>query len=412
MKPILTIMFLLSILLTQDRDLLDVPPDPTEYELWAGVVNADEEINIGDTVLMVSLILDIIDCPPNNSPCEYNYSECCLDTTSHDFSWVVDTLGNLYSIVHDAWVFNEDHIWVVAEFYVGELGMDQLYGAAIWNGEEWKYQELPYTHDGWSSTLHPYGIWAFAPDDIWFANGSVFHYDGEIITLEWIREDLMSWESAHHIWASSPTDMYFVGLGELILHYDGIEFTQMEGAPVDIPLRDIWGQVDEDTGDVNVWVVAKDSQFNDSYLLRFDGTSWLELVSNPDPFDLNPEYISGSMKSVWSDQTDLYVLTDYGIYKCNYNTEGEGELIVDFEPYTPAPRQKIRGNNNNDIFIAGFGGEIWHFNGESWYQYSELSNESEFLLSLTVNKNIVVSTEYRYQDFIYNPGIVYKRPKI
>ena len=223
-----------------------------------------------------------------------------------------------------------------------------------------------------------------------------------------VREDLMSSELAYHIWAASPTDMYFVGYGELILHYNGVEFIQMDGAPVDLPLRDIWGQIDEETGDVNVWAVAKDSQFNDSILLRYDGTTWIEIVNNPDPFDLNPDFISGSMKSVWSDQTDLYVHTNYGVYKCDYNTSGEGELIVDFEPYAPAPRQKIRGNNKNDIFIAGFGGEIWQFNGESWYQYSEVSNESDYLLGLTVKNNIVVSVGFTYQDFIYNPGIVYR----
>ena len=163
--------------------ILEIPPDPTEYELWAVDVNVDEEINVGDLVLMVSFILNTIDCPPDNSPCEFNYYECCLDTTSHDFTWAVDTLGNLYSSVRDAWIFSEDHIWVIGEIWSGELGDSELYSGAIWNGNEWELIKLIY--EGSGSTLQPHGIWAFAPDDIWFASGSVFHYDGEIITLEW-----------------------------------------------------------------------------------------------------------------------------------------------------------------------------------------------------------------------------------
>jgi len=35
----------------------------------------------------------IADCDPGYHPCGTDSTECCLDTTSHNFVWEIDTLG-------------------------------------------------------------------------------------------------------------------------------------------------------------------------------------------------------------------------------------------------------------------------------------------------------------------------------
>ncbi len=81
MKRLLLYGFSLSFLLSQDRDLLgdlnqdgtvdildiirtvnivlEVPPEPTEYELWASDMNEDCETDVQDIILMIDLIIHL-----------------------------------------------------------------------------------------------------------------------------------------------------------------------------------------------------------------------------------------------------------------------------------------------------------------------------------------------------------------
>jgi len=38
-----------------------------------------------------------------------------MDTTSHNFTWKIDTLGIYGSYLNDVWIVNEDDIWVVGQ---------------------------------------------------------------------------------------------------------------------------------------------------------------------------------------------------------------------------------------------------------------------------------------------------------
>ena len=59
-------------------------------------------------------------------------------TTSNDFIWEIDTLGNYGSYLKDVWIVNENDIWVV-----GNIETDSgYYGAANWHGIEWNLKKL------------------------------------------------------------------------------------------------------------------------------------------------------------------------------------------------------------------------------------------------------------------------------
>ncbi len=91
--------------LNQDEviDILDVvrivavifsDPPPSEYEFWAADVNADEDINVLNIVTLVNFILGTLHelCTEEfNEPCYNNYSECCLEITSHELTWEADS---------------------------------------------------------------------------------------------------------------------------------------------------------------------------------------------------------------------------------------------------------------------------------------------------------------------------------
>ena len=130
---IITLLFCSVILISQQRnllgdvnndgaiDVLDIvrivniimenDPPPTEDELWASDVNADETTNVQDIVIIVQVIMETDDCPDLYSPCSDNLSLCCMDTTSHQFTWDIQIFGapsgNINSL-YDAHILDDD----------------------------------------------------------------------------------------------------------------------------------------------------------------------------------------------------------------------------------------------------------------------------------------------------------------
>ena len=107
-----------------------------------------------------------------------------IDTTSHNISWEVDTVG-----VFGATYFNDvaivtDNdsaldIWTVGRFYTGDTTIGvSTYNIARYNGTNWSYMN--------ATNEDLYAIYAFSPTDIWV--GAHHH----IIGMERIGNHLMS----------------------------------------------------------------------------------------------------------------------------------------------------------------------------------------------------------------------------
>src|SRR5690606_22734533 len=65
-----------------------------------------------------------------------------MDTTSHNFTWQFFEFGDpgISSFLFDAFIFNENKIYVVGEIYLNDsLGQidSKPYGSAVWNGNSW-----------------------------------------------------------------------------------------------------------------------------------------------------------------------------------------------------------------------------------------------------------------------------------
>ena len=114
------------------------------------------------------------------------------DTTSHNFVWRIDTLGDgNSSVLKDVAIIDQSNIWAVGQVYLTDSAgqfSEPEYGFAIWDGAEWtlrRYQVMNPT--GSTSNLHPRGVIAFGSNDIWFASGGVFHWNGSTMTSYWIN---------------------------------------------------------------------------------------------------------------------------------------------------------------------------------------------------------------------------------
>ncbi len=339
-------------------------PEPTDNELECGA----HQIIINGTC-----------------ECEEGYhldgpdsTECILDSTSHAFFWQIDTLGEFGSYLNDVTIVDENNVWVVGEIVLPDPDSSwngtgrEHFGAAIWNGSNWTFKHLQYQP---RSEVKPRGIWAFSEENIWFASGSIYHWDGNETTLEWLR-NIGTSETVEKIWASSQSNIFFVGNEGTIIHYNGESFERMESG-TDSPLRDIWG-LDED----NVWCVGYTNTIDDDHpdgyenvLLFFNGQEWTKQYVSAGYFPVLSDTLSSRVHAVWSYDDSLYVTSVGGLWK---------ESVMDGGGYLTQQQDlgaydwflsRIRGNGYNDVFIMSAFGQVTHFNGGSWQVIYDLTEQ-------------------------------------
>lgn len=307
---------------------------------------------------------------------------CC---TSHVINFETHTFGTFSSVIFDSWIFSNDYILSVGNLSLAGQGD---FSAVLWNGESWEVIQMNYNRDLLLTNLR--AVWAFSQEDIWFAGGSIFHWDGNndyLTTIEWII-DFQNYpnEGVYNIWASSPENIYFVGPGGCIIHYDGSDFIRMESG-TDIWLKDVWGNVDPDTGEETVWASGW-TDMAESVLLVYRGEEWGPVYDVQSLYwEYLYDHVSGSIKSIWSTDNYLYVLSTNGLYQCSHDTQGEGMLILEgtlFVNYW----HKVRGTDDNDIFVVGSNQEVMHFNGAIWEQIDY--SPGNYLFNIQVSENVII----------------------
>jgi len=285
-----------------------------------------------------------------------------LPTTSHDFVWEIDTLGHYGSYLKDAWIVDEDDIWVV-----GNIETDSgQYNAAHWDGIQWELLGI------YSNTADLYSIFYFSADDIWVTSHCFpIHWDGEKWTLYHIQNMGLDACVGTASWGTSSSNMYFVGLEGSIVHYDGSSFRKMEsGTPID--LEDVYGS------GINVYATgSKDAEeySGQSVALHGRNGTW-ETVRHEYAF-FPQEYLDwGRITTVWVYEKYAYFMSKSGIKK--YNPENgisenwfsksamntEGLYIV-----------RIRGNSLNDIMLVDNWVYFVHYNGQEWKRMEDLKVE-------------------------------------
>jgi len=298
--------------------------------------------------------------------CEDGYTwnedqtKCLMDTTSHNFVWEVDTLGEYGSYLNDVAIIDENNIWVV-----GNIETDTAtYNAAHWDGDEWEFIKVLSGHT--ANT----GIMYFSENDIWVTSGFPIHWDGEEWTLYHLQNMGLN-VSVEHLWGTSSSDIYFVGNNGYIVHYDGSTFTRMESGTNE-SIIDIWG-LDEN----HIWAVThkNDGSGIINEVLFYDGNVWSiiheKTNDNWPPTDYTKP--SGTFNSVWAYEDTVYI-SCAGLYKESIHT-GEGVLVPleDMHWELGWGTGNVRGTNYNDIVVTtSFGSEVSHFNGRNWKFYEEL----------------------------------------
>lgn len=289
------------------------------------------------------------------------------DTTSHDFVFEIDTLGNgSSSVLNDVWIFDENNIWAVGEIYVQDSTgqAEEVYNAVHWDGKKWNLKKVPVRDLGGFTFITPLkAIIGFSSNDVWVAgDADLIHRNGS----SWSGKALFITDLTFNgqvlkMWGTSGSNIYCVGRNGAIYHYDGSTWQKLEsGTTVDI--QDIWGAVEEKTGKQTVLAVASLLNYGRGLdLLKIEGLSITKLDTSGLPPSLN---------GIWFALSKRFYVTGNGVYhKANL-----GEVRWQSDDTHPLLyKDRIRGNRWNDVWISGSGGLMSHYNGSSWKHYT--SNE-------------------------------------
>ena len=284
-----------------------------------------------------------------------------MDTTSHDFTWTIDTLGNYGSILRDVAIIDEDDIWVV-----GEIRTDTTkYNAAHWDGEKWELTNFETEFLGNMVSAELYSIKYFSENNIWVSSHCFpIHWNGSEWTLYHLQNMGLDACAGNSIWGTSSSNMYFVGDNGGIVHYDGSNFEKIESG-TEVDLLDIDGTDDgkyiiitgyEWSGELSGQSVALELR-NGNCNTIFTSSSGYGDIENGDYGRMRSVEIFGKKVYITTGATDILFY--------NYDQKLTGYL-----PENSISNDKylkyISGNNSVDIAFTTFTYEIVHYNGNTY----------------------------------------------
>lgn len=290
-----------------------------------------------------------------------------MDTTSHEFTWQIDTLGDYhFSSLRDLAIDNDTCVYVVGGIYKKDSMGNWLpfYNLARWNGIRWELIRVKVKLNYGTSIIitdqdELISIFMVNQSDIWMVSesGGVSRY----LNGNWIMMDIPYGQGpggANKIWGTSSKDLYFVGDDGKIIRYDGSRWQRIEsGTALDV--QDIVGVRDKRSGDYEILAVASKRHVSyDRVILKLNGTGVQHL---------SDDGINYSLRGIWFSPGRHYFAAGGGMYE---------KILLNQEQWKNIPDNvtnyyilAIRGNDVNDLICVGGFGEVLHFNGLSWRSY-------------------------------------------
>ena len=378
MKSLSTVLFFISLIFVAITCREDPPKPPQRAECDKGFLPCEEDSTICCEVICPPGHLlggsDSTECLPVECPefhhlCGVDSTVCCLDTTSHEMVWEVDTIfSGITNWVYDAAIINDTNIWVVGWFEKNDPNdslkyFDKKYNLIKWNGTEWILDHI--MEKEWDSIARAGAIFVVDENNIWVTEyGSPMFWNGQ----KWEIRHMLGWESmgsqVNKIWASGPDDVFFVSNQGKINHWDGSTFTRMQTPETIISLTDIWG-----TGPNDVWATGWSLSLAKSVVFHFDGDQWDLLYETGEAGHPNTMEWAGHLSHVQSFRPkEVIILANpYGIYQATLDSVIDTKLHeIEFKGNI---LENMRGNHPHDLFVGASYSTIFHFNGRDFYEY-------------------------------------------
>jgi hypothetical protein len=314
-------------------------------------------------------------------------SALTLDTTSHQFVWTIDTLGEVASQLRDIAIINDTLAYAVGEMYfldsVGHL--DPLaYNLAKWDGRTWTPMRATVDFRGSQITLPLEGIFALSSGDIWLAGSIPIHGDGR----NWIAYDIQALIGAgatvSKVWGVEGRT-YFVGRAGSLLYFDGTIWHRLN-SHTNNAILEIHGR--PDGACIQAVTLSSLIRVNQSECdIAYDATHSM--------YDILPDTLCGVFHGVLSVSDErLYVASSSGLYLTSKNTRGAATRLSPVPGYFPGGPQTIAGLGHNDLVVAGFEGTIAHWNGSSWQLAQNIGGPNAWFLGAALTNHTCIAVGF------------------
>lgn len=210
-----------------------------------------------------------------------------------------------------------------------------------------------------------FGVWGKSPSDVFAvgSGGSILHYDGK----SWRYLASYTTSNLHSLWGTSSSDIFAVGTddyptymntGGTILHYDGKSWSTVWSLRSDNSgngLYGIWG-----SSPSNVFAVGNG-------ILHYDGKAWRSIES-----------VKNSLYGVWgTSSTSVFAVGSEGTI-LHYDGNSWGVMASGMTSNIFA----VWGTSSSDVFAAGtdvnskgivLGGTIIHYDGKAWSHLASIA---------------------------------------
>ena len=321
-----------------------------------------------------------------------------MDTTSHDFTWQTFEFGgvNGSSYFNDVAIIDQNDAWAVGEIHTKDTDQwnadstewVQPYNAAHWDGEKWELKKIYFYYQNKNLWGPIFSIFSLNKNDVWFGMGSLILWNGSNFKSYKIPDSVFP-SRANKMWGTSDNDFYVVGDHGMIAHYDGRQWQRIESGR-EQPIYDIWGLVGLGTTEEFILCVASDKY-------QGGGKSIFQVLMNQSIREFETPFVPEAHSIWFKNRHVIYVCGDgVFIYK-----NGKWKAITGLPKiYT----NRVRGNNINDVFIAGDFGVFEHFNGVSWRGYNAIRLSNGIYQGLAVSQNTVVAVGENWGKAVISIG--------
>lgn len=203
------------------------------------------------------------------------------------------------------------------------------------------------------TTQHLRSVWGAATNDVWAVGlaGVVLHFDG----LTWTQIDDLPVGSAFEVlWGNASDDVYAAGHNGVIMHWDG-EVWALVASKTDMNLRGVYGFPGGP-----VWAVG-----GFGTIMTKGAFGWSQVPIEPIvQADETEEPILDLLYAIWAAAPDdAWAVGDGGRV-----VHWDGETWSNHDAGHKITLRGLYGRAPDDIFAVGSEGQIIRYDGEAWEQ--------------------------------------------
>jgi hypothetical protein len=177
------------------------------------------------------------------------------------------------------------------------------------------------------------------------------------------------------VWGANSQDVWAAGYYGSLYHFDGLSWQRVL-IDTTLSFGNIFGLSSTDIYTACARILDKDNQRDSTqYLMyHYNGSLWFPI----DSFYEFPGYYQERFGfNLWGTTTSIY-----SAYQAVYKKTGSSWTSI---LNTGLPFYSVFGTDDNNIFIGGYGNQIYHFNGTNWSQFNQFSDATKFCTSIWCN---------------------------